>query len=267
MTAIELTERRQVERGDNEPEPARERGGAELDRLRDGSTSRELVESRNSSDEPGTMPMPWPPTRLSRPMPSSTAKIATTNPARGPATATSKYARRSRMWPPMRMNAPNVPRKNGAGMKYGSAVRGMPGRWPNASIVFGSKRHDVQRIVKRNVDKDIDSSTRSGTLRKIDAVTPPPHGFSHGARGSRRSTSAPDFASSSAARAPAGPAPTTPISASYDMPPPLIPFCDRCMTRDWPGDYLPRPRCIIMPPDGPHIISRIMAVVFFSLAR
>src|SRR5580692_5018975 len=84
---------------------------------------------------------------------------------------------------------------------------------------------------------DGNTSRTSGATVSSPAVSPPPHGFSHGAFGSHTTTSRPFAANSSATRAPAGPPPMTPTSA-YAAERLRGPFCARLSMRHRSADAL-----------------------------
>ena len=63
----------------------------------------------------------------------------------------------------------------------------------------------------------LDGAMASATSASARPVTPPPHGFSRGCEPSKIVTRAPLRASTNAARAPAGPAPTIATSSRMNL--------------------------------------------------
>lgn len=136
MPAVELTDGEQVEGRTNNPsQPANARGlSRSIWPYCSSAPSMSLDSSANSTDDPTDVPRiiprvgSTPAARTSEfSSPISSAGMATTSPASGPATATSNRARRCSVGDFIWMKAPNVPRANGTGMKNGG-VTWMPCR-------------------------------------------------------------------------------------------------------------------------------------------
>ena len=121
--AVELADREEVERRDEEPDPARE--GHRVDEDVVPGRQRSEDEPRHEAHEQRVAERHASARRDGRHLrpaePIQSAGSATTSPASGPAAAMSKSEFLSRAGERMRMMAPSVPKSSGggAGMKYG----------------------------------------------------------------------------------------------------------------------------------------------------
>src|SRR5215472_15522722 len=131
VAAIKLSTGNQIERRGKHSHPRSYRGGMQIElagiHVRCRGLATECGKNHLSQFENQGKPNNWalavsPVSGLHKSKEKKSTGMATTNPAMGPAMPISNRSRRLRMGERMRMNAPRVPIKVGAGMKNGQVA-------------------------------------------------------------------------------------------------------------------------------------------------